>query len=73
MTYVCRYRRTEIFDFAAIRIAEDINSVVFPSATGAGRNVVVYLAAAEVGSVIVGNRDEVLAALRQPRAGKRSR
>ena len=51
---------------AAIWIAEGIESVVFPSATGAGRNVAVYLANAGAGSVVVRNRDEVLAALRRP-------
>ena len=60
-------------ELAAIWISEDIDSVVFPSATGAGRNVAVYLANAASGSVVVRNRDVVLAALRRPRARKRGR
>lgn len=55
---------------AAIWISEGIESVVFPSATGFGRNVAVYLANAGAGSVIVHNLAEVLAALRRPRSGK---
>src|SRR5258708_36090220 len=58
-------------ELAAIWISEGIESVVFPSATGTGRNVAVYLANAGAGGVIVRNRAEVLAALRRPRAGKR--
>ena len=58
---------------AAIWISEGIDSVVFPSATGAGRNVAVYLANATAGSVVVRNRAEVLAALRRPRVLKRGR
>jgi hypothetical protein len=58
---------------AEIWISEGIDSVVFPSATGAGRNVAVYLANAAADSVLVRNRAEVLAALRQPRVGKRGR
>ena len=58
-------------ELAAIWIAESIDSVVFPSTTGAGRNVAVYLVNAGAGSVILRNRAEVLAALRRPRAGKR--
>ncbi len=58
-------------ELAAIWISEDIESVVFPSATGVGRNVAVYLANAAAGSVVVRNRAEVLAALRRPRSGKR--
>jgi hypothetical protein len=53
-------------ELAAIWIEKGIESVVFPSATGTGRNVVVvvYLANAKADCVIVRNRDEVLAALR---------
>ena len=58
---------------AANWIAEGAESVVFPSATGAGRNVVVYLANAGTRSVVVRNRDRVLAALRQSRGQKRNR
>lgn len=54
-------------ELAAIWIAGGIESVVFPSASGAGRNVAVYLENAGVGSVAVRNRAEVLAALRRPR------
>ena len=54
-------------ELAAVWIAEGIESVVFPSATGIGRNVVVYLANAGAGSVVVRNRDKVLAALRRLR------
>ncbi len=60
-------------ELAASWISEGIDSVVFPSATGVGRNVAVYLANAAAGSVIVRNRAEVLAALRRPHAGKRGR
>jgi RES domain-containing protein len=56
-------------ELAGIWIAEGIESAVFPSASGAGRNVVVYLSNAGLGSVVVRNRDQVLAALRRrPRA-----
>jgi len=58
-------------ELAAVWISEGIDSVVFPSATGAGRNVAVYLANAAAGSVVVRNRDEVLAVLRRPRLRKR--
>lgn len=60
-------------EVAALWIAEGIESVVFPSATGAGRNVVVYLANAGAGSVVVRNRAKVLAALRRPQRPKRPR
>ena len=60
-------------ELAAIWISEGIESVVFPSATGTGRNVAVYLANAAAGSVVVRNRVEVLAALRRPRVGKLGR
>jgi len=60
-------------ELAAIWISEGIDSVVFPSATGVGRNVAVYLANTCAGSVVVRNRAEVLAALRRPRVGKRGR
>ena len=60
-------------ELAGIWIAKGVESVVFPSATGVGRNVAVYLANAGAGSVIVRNRDEVLAALRRPRARERGR
>jgi RES domain-containing protein len=60
-------------ELAAIWISEGIDSVVFPSATGTGRNVAVYLSNAASGSVVVRNRDEVLAALRRPRPVKRGR
>jgi RES domain-containing protein len=60
-------------ELAGIWISEGIDSVVFPSATGAGRNVAVYLATAAAGSVVVRNRAEVLAALRRPRMRKRGR
>ena len=58
---------------AAIWIAGSIDSVVFPSAAGIGRNVAIYLANAGSGAVTVRNRDEVLAALRRPRAGTHRR
>jgi RES domain-containing protein len=60
-------------ELATIWISEGIDSVVFPSATGAGRNVAVYLANAAADSVLVRNRAEVLGVLRQPRVGKRGR
>ena len=60
-------------ELAAIWIAQGIESVVFPSAAGIGRNVVVYLENAGPDTVVVRNRDEVLAALRRPRVRKRSR
>lgn len=52
-------------ELAAIWIKKGIESVVFPSATGAGKNVAVYLENAKGNSVIVRNRDEVLKALRR--------
>jgi hypothetical protein len=55
-------------ELAAIWIKASIESVVFPSATGAGKNVAVYLQNAKGSSVIVRNRDEVLKALRQTTA-----
>ena len=60
-------------ELTAVWISEGIDSVVFPSVTGAGRNVAVYLTNAAAGSVVVRNRAEVLAALRRTRAGKRDR
>ena len=51
---------------AQIWIEAGIESVVFPSATGSGRNVVVYLPNSGADSVIVHNRAAVLAALRRP-------
>jgi len=60
-------------ELAEIWISEGIDSVVFPSATGTGRNVAVYLANAAAGSVVVRNRAEVLEALRRPRARKHGR
>jgi RES domain-containing protein len=58
-------------DLAAIWIAQGIESVVFPSSTGIGKNIVIYLANAGRRSVAVRNRDHVLAALRKaPRARK---
>lgn len=52
-------------ELAAIWIKEGVESVVFPSATGAGKNVAVYLENAKGNSVIVRNREEVLKALRR--------
>jgi RES domain-containing protein len=49
---------------AGIWIEAGIDSLVFPSATGSGRNVVVYLGNAGAGSVKVHNREAVLAMLR---------
>jgi RES domain-containing protein len=60
-------------ELAQIWIAEGIDSVVFPSATGAGRNIAVYLRNAAAASVVVRNRDEVLAALRRPSVRNRTR
>jgi RES domain-containing protein len=51
---------------AGIWIDAGIESVVFPSATGTGRNIVVYLSNSAVDSVIVRNRAAVVAALRRP-------
>ena len=45
---------------AAVWIAEGIESVVFPSATGLGRNVAVYIAKAGQASVIIFNRDQIV-------------
>jgi hypothetical protein len=56
-------------ELAAVGISESIDSVVFPSATGVGQNIVVYLSNAAADSVPVRNRSEVLPALRQPRVG----
>jgi RES domain-containing protein len=60
-------------ELAAIWIAEGIDSVVFPSVTGSGRNVAIYLGNVRAGSITVRNRDEVLAALRRPRVRHRGR
>jgi RES domain-containing protein len=57
-------------DLAAIWIAQNIDSVAFPSATGAGSNIVIYLANAGRRSVAVQNREEVLAALGKPRRAR---
>ena len=46
-------------ELAAIGISESIDSVVFPSATGVGRNLVVYLSNAAADSVPVRSRSEV--------------
>ncbi len=54
---------TDSRELAAIWIAQGIESVVFPSAAGAGKNVVVYLANAGSGSIAVRNRAEILTAL----------
>ena len=51
---------------ASIWIMAGVESVVFPSATGSGRNLVVYLSNARPGSIVVRNRAEVIAALRRP-------
>jgi RES domain-containing protein len=60
-------------ELAAIWVAEGIESVVFPSATGAGINIAIYLANAARRSVGVRNRDQVLAALRRPQVRRRGR
>jgi len=60
-----RRRHAASQELAAIWIAAGIGSVVFPSTTGSGRNVVVYLAHAGAGSVRVRNREQVLSALRR--------
>jgi RES domain-containing protein len=49
---------------ANIWIAEGIESIIFPSATGFGRNIAVYIANAQPESVSVFNRDEIIAHLR---------
>jgi len=54
-------------ELAAIWIGQGIDSVVFPPATGVGRNLVVYLTNAGAGSVRIRNRNEILAALRPAR------
>jgi len=58
---------TDSRELAAIWIAHGIESAVFPSATGAGKNIVVYVAKADRGSVAVRNRTEILTALRRAR------
>ena len=50
---------------ASIWIAEGIESIIFPSATGVGRNIAVYVANARPESVSVFNRDEVIAHMRR--------
>ena len=60
-------------ELAAIWIPEGIDSAVFPSATGAGNNVAIYLGNAARRSVAVRNRDQVLEALRRPQVSKRRR
>lgn len=57
--------RADSQELAAIWITAGIESVLFPSATGSGRNVVVYLQNTGSESVAVRNRAEVLAALRR--------
>lgn len=52
-------------ELAAIWIKEGIESLAFPSATGTGKNAVVYLENARGSSVIVRNRDEILKAFRR--------
>ncbi len=49
---------------ASIWIAEGIESVIFPSATGVGSNIAVYVANARPGSVSIFNRDELIAHMR---------
>lgn len=56
---------------ASLWIGARIESVIFPSATGFGKNVVVYPGNASPGSVVVLNREEVLSVLRLPRRGRR--
>ena len=51
---------------ATIWIAGGIESLLFPSVAGGGCNVVVYLQNAGSDSVVVRNREAVLAALRRP-------
>jgi RES domain-containing protein len=51
-------------ELANIWIAEGIESIVFPSATGVGHNIAVYIANARPESVSIFNRDETLAHLR---------
>lgn len=60
-------------ELARIWIAAGVEGIVFPSRTGAGRNVVVYLSNAGRNSVVVHNRDEILAALLRLRALKPGR
>jgi RES domain-containing protein len=55
-------------ELAVIWIKEGIESVVFPSATGTGKNVVVYLENARGSRVMVRNRDEILNAFRRTTA-----
>jgi hypothetical protein len=52
-------------NLAEIWIAEGIQSILFPSATGTGRNVAVYIGNASPESVAVFNRAEILVQLRQ--------
>jgi len=59
-------------ELSAIWIAGGIDSIVFPSSTGAGRNIAIYLSSAGVGSVVVRNRAEVLAVLRRPEKSRPS-
>jgi RES domain-containing protein len=56
---------------ASMWIAEGIESVVFPSTTGTGNNIVIYLANAGRRSVVVRNRKEVLAAVRRLRGARK--
>jgi RES domain-containing protein len=50
---------------ASIWIAEGIQSIIFPSAAGVGRNIAVYVANAQPESVSISNRDEVIAHMRR--------
>jgi RES domain-containing protein len=52
-------------ELASLWIAAGIESVVFPSATGAGRDIVIYLANAGNKSVVIHNRDTVLATIQR--------
>jgi hypothetical protein len=53
-------------ELAAMWMRAGVESVIFPSATGIGRNVVIYLSNAGADSVLVVNRAAVLVALTRP-------
>jgi RES domain-containing protein len=58
-------KHVESQQIAKLWIAEGIPSIIFPSATGVGRNIAVYVANARAESVSIFNRDQVIAHLRR--------
>lgn len=63
--------RNDSQQIASVWLDAGIESVIFPSATGTGKNVVIYPGNLPSGSVAVLNRDKVLSAIRQSPGGVR--